>query len=159
MRNSLRNIVNTLVATKCIWVTFLAFVLPIKLATDYPPELKQDISMLLLGGLLIALALEETRLHYRISLYVLVLVGAQPMMLMLGAMVSTWLLSFWINNTSATAMMIPIILAVCESVREVRAQSVEESESKTLVTYEVEMRDVTVNDSSEIQNGRTRTKR
>ncbi|XP_052788848.1 solute carrier family 13 member 2-like [Mya arenaria] len=208
MRNSLRNIVNTLVATKCIWVTFLAFVLPIKLATDYPPELKQeskcayviivmavmwlteaipipvtslfpvflfpmvgvaparaissayfsDISMLLLGGLLIALALEETRLHYRISLYVLVLVGAQPMMLMLGAMVSTWLLSFWINNTSATAMMIPIILAVCESVREVRAQSVEESESKTLVTYEVEMRDVTVNDSSEIQNGRTRTK-
>ncbi|XP_052788062.1 solute carrier family 13 member 2-like isoform X2 [Mya arenaria] len=163
----------TLVSTKCVWMTVVAFVLPIGLLTNYDPDLKQeskcayviivmallwltealpiavtsllpvflfpmvgvaparlisstyfsDISMLLLGGLLIAMALEETRLHTRISLYVLVLVGAQPIMLMLGAMVSTWLLSFWINNTSATAMMIPIILAVCESVREVRAQT------------------------------------
>ncbi|WAR31775.1 S13A2-like protein [Mya arenaria] len=82
-----------------------------------------DISMLFLGGLLIAMALEETRLHTRISLYVLVLVGAQPIMLVLGALVSTWLLSVWINDTSATAMMIPVVLAVCEAVREVSAQS------------------------------------
>ncbi|XP_052788813.1 solute carrier family 13 member 2-like [Mya arenaria] len=163
----------TLVSTKCIWMTVAAFGLPIGLLTNYNPDLKQeskcayviivmallwltealptavtsllpvflfpmvgvaparlisstyfsDISMLFLGGLLIAMALEETRLHTRISLYVLVLVGAQPIMLVLGALVSTWLLSFWINNTSATAMMIPIILAVCESVREVKAQT------------------------------------
>ncbi|WAR31881.1 S13A5-like protein [Mya arenaria] len=74
----------------------------------------KDITMLLLGVLLIAMALEETRLHTRISL------------LVFGAMVITWFLSFWINNTSATAMMIPIILAVCEPVKEVRAQSAEE---------------------------------
>ncbi|XP_052788849.1 Na(+)/citrate cotransporter-like [Mya arenaria] len=179
-----RKIFHTLIATKCVWITFLAFVLPLKLLTDYDPELKMeskcayviivmavmwlteavpipvtslfpvflfpmvgvaparvissayftDISMLLLGGLLIAMALEETRLHTRISLYVLVLVGAQPIMLMLGAMVTTWFLSFWINNTSATAMMIPIILAVCESVKEVRAQSAEEE--AVLVTYD-----------------------
>ncbi|WAR31880.1 S13A5-like protein [Mya arenaria] len=167
-----RKIFHTLIATKCVWITFLAFVLPLKLLTDYDPELKMeskcayviivmavmwlteavpipvtslfpvflfpmvgvaparvissayftDISMLLLGGLLIAMALEETRLHTRISL------------LMLGAMVTTWFLSFWINNTSATAMMIPIILAVCESVKEVRAQSAEEE--AVLVTYD-----------------------
>ncbi|KAH3792226.1 Na(+)/citrate cotransporter-like [Dreissena polymorpha] len=99
-----------------------------------------DISMLLLGGLLIAMALEETNLHIRISLYVLVLVGAQPIMLVLGSMVTTWFLSFWINNTSATAMMMPIILAVCTSVREVKAQTVHVPTEECLILQE----DVTV---------------
>jgi sodium-dependent dicarboxylate transporter 2/3/5 len=32
--------------------------------------------------------------------------------IMLGFMLSTWFISMWVNNTSATAMMLPIVTAV-----------------------------------------------
>ena len=37
---------------------------------------------------------------------------------MLGLMLPTWFLSMWISNTAATSMMIPIIVAVMDQVRE-----------------------------------------
>jgi len=40
----------------------------------------QDTSMLFLGGLIVAVGLEETGLHRRISICVMMLVGAQPIM-------------------------------------------------------------------------------
>jgi di/tricarboxylate transporter len=40
----------------------------------------QDTTMLFMGGLIIAVALEETGLHTRISLCVMMIVGAQPML-------------------------------------------------------------------------------
>ena len=43
--------------------------------------------------------------------------------MMLGMMVVTWFLSMWISNTAATAMMIPIITALSQAVREARAGS------------------------------------
>jgi sodium-dependent dicarboxylate transporter 2/3/5 len=68
---------------------------------------------LLLGGFLIALAMEQWGLHKRFAIYVLLKLGSHPVFLLLGFMLSSAGLSMWISNTATTLMMLPIVLAVC----------------------------------------------
>ncbi|MFM7348280.1 MAG: SLC13 family permease [Erythrobacter sp.] len=80
-------------------------------ATYYSPIL-----FLLLGGAFIALAIERTGLHRRLSLAILRAVGANggPVRLMIAFMLSTALLSMFISNTSTALIMMPMALAVLE---------------------------------------------
>ena len=71
-------------------------------------------SMMFVGGLMVALAVEYCDLHRRLALRVLLAVGTSPRMIMLGFMSITCLLSMWISNTAATAMMVPIAQAVLD---------------------------------------------
>ena len=70
------------------------------------------IVFLLLGGFLLALAVERTGLHERISLLVISRVGVSAPGLLLGFMVATALLSMWISNTATAMLMVPIAVAV-----------------------------------------------
>ncbi len=81
-------------------------------ATYYSPIL-----FLLLGGAFIALAIERTGLHRRLSLAILRAVGNNggPVRLLIAFMLSTALLSMFISNTSTALIMMPMALAVLES--------------------------------------------
>ncbi|GAB3025990.1 SLC13 family permease [Natronobiforma cellulositropha] len=70
------------------------------------------IVFLLLGGFLIALAIERWNLHHRLSLVILDAVGTSGKALVLGFMAATAFLSMWISNTATAMMMVPIGAAV-----------------------------------------------
>ncbi|MGY6551407.1 MAG: SLC13 family permease [Erythrobacter sp.] len=74
------------------------------------------ILFLLLGGAFIALAIERTGLHRRLSLAILRLVGARggQAQLLLAFMIAAALLSMVISNTSTTLIMMPMALAVLD---------------------------------------------
>ena len=78
-------------------------------ATYYSPIL-----FLLLGGAFIALAIERTGLHNRLSLAILRTVGSRggQARLLLAFMISAALLSMMISNTSTALIMMPMALAV-----------------------------------------------
>lgn len=67
---------------------------------------------LLIGGFLIAQAMERWQLHRRIALIVLSWFGGRPAFMVTGFMAATAFLSMWISNTAATLVMLPIALAI-----------------------------------------------
>jgi len=67
---------------------------------------------LLIGGFMIALAMQRWQLHRRIALNVLLIFGGRPLQLMIGFVVATAGLSMWISNTATTLVMLPIALAI-----------------------------------------------
>uniref|UniRef100_A0A8C4QPS3 Solute carrier family 13 member 1 n=1 Tax=Eptatretus burgeri TaxID=7764 RepID=A0A8C4QPS3_EPTBU len=72
----------------------------------------KDATFLYIGVMFIATAIEYWNLHRRIALRMMLLVGSKPLWLMMGFMATTAFLSMWINNSSTTAMMMPIMEAV-----------------------------------------------
>jgi sodium-dependent dicarboxylate transporter 2/3/5 len=79
-----------------------------------------DVVFLFLGGFVLALAIHRWGLDRRIAFLTLRLVGTTPARLVAGMLVSTALVSMWVSNTAAAAMMVPIALAVVNLVLERR---------------------------------------
>jgi sodium-dependent dicarboxylate transporter 2/3/5 len=87
-------------------------VLGVLSAKDVGVAFLNDTNWLFAGGLMVAIAVEKWDLHKRLALLVLLLMGSQPSMLLLGFMCSTGFLSMWLSNTATAAMMLPIAQAV-----------------------------------------------
>ena len=75
------------------------------------------------GGMAIAAAMQETRLHQRLALSVLAAIGTRGDRLLAGVLVATAAVSLWISNTATAAMMVPIAIALVKTL-EARAGGV-----------------------------------
>jgi len=75
-------------------------------------EYGNQIIFLLIGGFFIAIAMEKWRLHVRIALFLIKIIGTSPRKTIAGFMAATALLSAWISNTATAMMMVPIATAV-----------------------------------------------
>ncbi len=73
--------------------------------------------MLLLGGFIIALAMQRWNLHRRIALLIVARVGSRPENVVGGFMLACGLVSMWVFNTTTTIMMLPIALSVIDLLR------------------------------------------
>jgi sodium-dependent dicarboxylate transporter 2/3/5 len=79
---------------------------------DVAPNYADDMIFLFLGGFVLALAVERSKLHRRLALAVLDTLGASPRRLVWGFLIATALLSMWLSNTATALMMLPIAAGV-----------------------------------------------
>jgi solute carrier family 13 (sodium-dependent dicarboxylate transporter), member 2/3/5 len=68
--------------------------------------------LLFLGGFVLALAIQRWGLDRPIAFLTLRMAGTTPARLVAGMLASTAVLSMWVSNMAAAAMMVPIALAV-----------------------------------------------
>ncbi|MBR9706880.1 MAG: DASS family sodium-coupled anion symporter [Candidatus Diapherotrites archaeon] len=68
--------------------------------------------VLLLGGFILAVAMQKHGLDYKIAATAVRKIGNNPSMLLLGMMCIAAFLSMWMSNTATTAVMIPIMLVI-----------------------------------------------
>ncbi len=87
-------------------------------SSQVTPAYGNHLIYLFLGGFLLAIAMERWRLHKRIAIQTIRLVGSSPDRIILGFMVATAFLSMWVSNTATTMMMVPIGLAIIARARE-----------------------------------------
>ena len=74
------------------------------------------IIFLVLGGALLALAMEKSGLHRRLAVGVLARAGTAPGRLVFAFMGVTAFLSMWVSNTSTSLIMMPIAVSVLAAV-------------------------------------------
>lgn len=77
---------------------------------------------LYLGGFILALAIERQHLHKRIALMIISRIGSRPRQLVFGFLLATAFLSMWISNTATTLLMLPIALALLDTLTDSLAQ-------------------------------------
>lgn len=70
------------------------------------------IIFLFIGGFIIAFAIEKWKLHQRIALKILMMVGTSPSRILLGVMLTSYLISMWISNTATVMMLLSAVLAL-----------------------------------------------
>lgn len=70
------------------------------------------IIFLFMGGFILAMAIEKSKLHLRIALKIVDLIGSRPDRMVGGFMLATGFLSMWISNTATVLMMLPMALSV-----------------------------------------------
>uniref|UniRef100_A0A8C3WCK8 Solute carrier family 13 member 4 n=1 Tax=Catagonus wagneri TaxID=51154 RepID=A0A8C3WCK8_9CETA len=110
-------------------------------SSEVAAEYFKNTTMLLVGVICVAAAVEKWNLHKRIALRMVLMAGAKPGMLLLCFMCCTTMLSMWLSNTSTTAMVMPIVEAVLQELvsaeEEQRVAGNASAEEAELISLEV----------------------
>ena len=75
-------------------------------------HIANPVNSIIFAGYIMATALSKYHLDRRISLHIIAAMGERTDMLFLGVMAATGLLSMWISNSAAAAIMMPIALGI-----------------------------------------------
>lgn len=67
---------------------------------------------LFIGGFILAIAIEKCKLHKRIALTIIKIIGTNISYIILGFMIATAFLSMWISNTATAVMILPVGVAI-----------------------------------------------
>ncbi len=73
---------------------------------------------LYVGGFILALAIEKWKLHRRIALTIIKVVGTNITNIILGFMIATAFLSMWISNTATAVMILPVGMAIVSHLKD-----------------------------------------
>jgi sodium-dependent dicarboxylate transporter 2/3/5 len=99
-------------------VPFLAFpLLGVMNGSETAAAYWSPILFLVLGGAIIALAIERTGLHRRLAMAIVTRGGSTPAAMLLAFMAATAIISLIVSNTATTLIMIPIAVAVLKAAR------------------------------------------
>jgi len=102
---------------------YVTALLPLVLAPLFGILTPQEVSVnyarptvfLFLGGFIIARALEKYNIHLYLTQRLVRIFGRSEIGVFLGVSLSVYFLSMWISNTSATAVVVPMILSLGSS--------------------------------------------
>jgi hypothetical protein len=89
--------------------TFAYPLLCIETADAVSKSYLTDSNFVFFGSMIMAVAVESSRLHERIALRTLLLTGTNPRWLILGFQLATSFLSMWMSNTATTMFVWTII--------------------------------------------------
>ena len=106
-------------AAAAVLAPSLAVVMGVTDATAAFAPLASPLIFLFMGGFMLALGLAEQGLDRRAALWLLGRrwISGSPARASASIAVSTYLISMWISNTATTAMMIPVALGLCRTIR------------------------------------------
>jgi solute carrier family 13 (sodium-dependent dicarboxylate transporter), member 2/3/5 len=96
---------------------FILPVLGISDAKSVAQQYSDSIIFLFIGGFMLAFAIEKWHFHKRIALKILSVVGKSPATILLGVMISTYLISNWISNTATTMMLFSAVFALIQETK------------------------------------------
>ena len=133
MRPEAQGVAATVLLMACWWigeslplgatalVPLVAFPMLGVLSTEaVAPNYTNHFVFLLLGGFFIAISMQRWKLHTRIALRIIRVVGTSSRRLVLGFMLATGFLSMWISNSATAMMMMPIGLGLILKLEELR---------------------------------------
>lgn len=71
-----------------------------------------QIIFLFMGGFFLAYAMEKWGLHKRLAFRIIMVMGNTPAKVLLGVMVTAYLISMWVSNTATVMMLIAAVMAI-----------------------------------------------
>ena len=71
--------------------------------------------MLFVQSFLLASCVRKYNLHKRVALKVMLVTGTRPSGILMGSMLITAVLSMWMSNTATSAMMVPLVMSLYET--------------------------------------------
>ncbi len=106
-------------AAAALLAPLLAVLFGVTSAEDALGPIASPLIFLFMGGFMLALGLSEQGLDRRAALWLLGRrwISGSPARAGAGVAVATFFASMWISNTATTAMMIPVALGLCKTIR------------------------------------------